>query len=80
MRETTLDFYVSSDVGGAVCLFDENLGRIFENDEQQNSFPLRYQREAMSKTSTLKPFIKRAYCPYKLALNNETKDPLTLNE
>jgi len=58
-----------------MCLFDENLGRIIENDEQQKSLPLRYQREAMSKTSTLKPFIKRAYCPYNWYSTKKRKTP-----
>jgi len=58
-----------------MCLFDENLGRIFENDEQHKSLPHRQQREAMSKTSTLKPFIKRAYCPYNRYLTKKRKTP-----
>jgi len=45
------------------------------NEEQQKSSHRRYHREAMSKTSPLKPFIKRAYYPYKWYLTKKRKNP-----
>jgi len=46
-----------------------------QSEEQQKSSPHRHQREAMSNTSTLKPFIKRAYCPYNWHLTTKRKTP-----
>ena len=44
----------------------DNLGITvhLQGEEQQKSLPRRCQLQAMSNTSPLKPFIKRAYCPY----------------
>ena len=44
-----------------------------QSEEQQKSSPLRYQREAMSNTSPLKPFMKRAYCSCNWYLTNKQK-------
>ena len=49
-----------------------------QSEEHQKSSPLRYQRESMSNTSSLKPFIKRGYCPYNWHLTRN-EYPLSLN-